>query len=71
MSEQEYEELEGEEAIEAAEHEAESEEQSLLENLQAERDEPGLRALFLGRLLPYKGVQFILRAMSALPNGAG
>ena len=39
MSEQEQEELEGEEAIEAAEHEAESQEQSLLENLQAERDE--------------------------------
>ena len=39
MSEQEQEELEGEEAIEAAEHEAESEEQSLLANLQAERDD--------------------------------
>jgi len=36
---QEQEELEGEEAIEAAEQEAESEERSLLENLQAERDE--------------------------------
>lgn len=33
------EELEGEDAIEAAEHEAESEERSLLEKLQSERDE--------------------------------
>lgn len=33
------EELEGEEAIEAAEHEAESQEQALLERVQAERDE--------------------------------
>ena len=36
---QQPEELEGEEAIEAAEHEAESEEQGLLTRLQAERDE--------------------------------
>ena len=37
--EQQHEELQGEEAIEAAEHEAESEEQGLLSRLQAERDE--------------------------------
>lgn len=39
MSDHDEQELEGEEAIEAAEHEAESEEMGLLARLQAERDE--------------------------------